>query len=49
MYWLDKHRVILNYYDKTFSCLDDESNTIVIKGIPRKITVREISALQMKV
>ena len=45
---LEEHRVILNYYDKRFSCLDDEGNTIVVKGIPRKVTIREISALQVK-
>ena len=46
--WLEKHRVILNFYDKTLSCLDDKGNTIVIKGIPTKVTIREISTLQMK-
>ena len=48
MYCLEKHRVILNCYDKTISCLDEESNTIVVKENPWKITIREISALQMK-
>ena len=48
MDWLEKHRVIINFYDKTFSCLDDKGNTIVVKGIPRKVTIREISSLQMK-
>ena len=37
MDWLEKHRVILNGYDKTFSCLDDD--TIIVKGIPRKVTI----------
>jgi len=41
MDWLDKHRVILNYYDKTFSCLYEKSNTIIVKGIPRKVYVRK--------
>ena len=45
MDWLEKHRVILNFYDKTFSCLDDKGNSIVVKGIPMKVTIREISAL----
>ena len=31
MDWLEKHREILNYYDKRFSCLDDKCNTIVVK------------------
>ena len=48
MDWLEKHRVIPKCYDKKFSCLDDKGNTIVVKGIPRKVTIREIPALQMK-
>ena len=48
MDWLEKHRFILNCYDKTFSCMNDKGNTIVVKGIPRKVTIGEISALQMK-
>ena len=48
MDWSEKHRFILNFYDKTFSCLDDKGNTIVVKGIPRKATIREILTLQMK-
>ena len=28
--------------------MDDKGNTIVVKGIPRKLAIREISALQMK-
>ena len=48
MEWLEKHRFILNSYDKTFSCLNDKGNVIVVKGIPRKVTIREILSLQMK-
>ena len=48
MDWLEECRVILNCYDKTFSFLDDKRNTIVVKWIPRKFTIREISTLQMK-
>ena len=48
MDWLEKHRVIINCYDKTFSCLDNEGNKVIIKGIPRKVSVREILALQVK-
>ena len=48
MDWLEKHRFILNCYDKTFSCMNDKGNTIVVKGIPRKVTISEISALQVK-
>ena len=45
---LEKHRVMLNYYDKTFTCLDDNGNTIIVKGIHRKVTIRGIISLQMK-
>ncbi len=48
MDWLEKHKVILNCYDKTFSCIDERGNNITVRGIARKVTVREISALQMK-
>ena len=43
--WLEKHLFMLNCHDKNFSCLDDKGNTIIVKGIPRKVTIREIYAL----
>ena len=48
MDWLEEHKVILNCYHKTLSCLDDKGNTIDVKEIHRKVTIIEISALQMK-
>ena len=48
MDWLEQHRVILNYYDKTFTCLNSDEKPVSVKGIPRKTTVRQISALQLK-
>ena len=33
MDWLEKHRVMLNYYDKTFTCMDYNGNTIKVKEI----------------
>ena len=48
MDWLEQHRVILNYYDKTFTCLNSDEQPVNVKGIPRKTTVRQISALQLK-
>ena len=45
----EKKRVMLNCFDKTFTCRDDTENTIKVKVIPRKVTIREISALQMKI
>ena len=48
MDWLEKHQVILNFFQNTFTCLNKEGERIIVIGIPRKISVREISALQMK-
>ena len=48
MDWLEQHRVILNCYDKTFTCINNDGKSISLKGIPRKTTVRQISALQLK-
>ena len=46
---LEEHKVILNCFDKTFTCThDNNENNIKIKETPRKVTVREIFALQMK-
>ena len=48
MDWLEQHRVVLNCFDKTFTCLNNEGETITVKGIPRKTTMRHISTLQLK-
>ena len=48
MDWLEQHRVILNCYDKTFTCLNSDGKPVSVKGIPRKTTIRKISALQLK-
>ena len=45
MDWLEQHRVILNCYDKTFTCLNSDEKLVSVKGIPRKATIRQISAL----
>ena len=48
MDWLEQHRVILNCYDKTFTCINNDGKSINVKGIPRKTTIRYIYALQLK-
>ena len=45
MDWLDQHRVSLNCYEKTFTCINNDGKPISVKGIPRKTTIRQISAL----
>jgi hypothetical protein len=48
MDWLDQHHVILDYHKKEFNFLDEEGNLRRVQGIPRAVTIREISALQLK-
>ena len=48
MDWLEKHRVVLNCFDKTFTCINNDGKLISVKGISRKTTVRQISDLQLK-
>ena len=45
---LEEHKFVLNFFDKTFTCIDNNGNNIKVKGICRKVTIREISALKMK-
>ena len=45
MDWIEKHQVILNCFQKFFTCLNKEGERITVTGIPRKIFVRQISSL----
>ena len=49
MDWMEEHKVVLNYFDKTFTCIDDNEKNIKLREIPRKVTMREIFALQMTI
>ena len=48
MDWMEKHQVIISCFQKTFTCLNNKGERIIVIGIPRKIYVRQLSALQMK-
>ena len=48
MDWLEQHRVVLNCFDKTFTCINNDGKLISVKGIPMKTTVRNIPTLQLK-
>jgi hypothetical protein len=48
MDWLDQHHAILDCHNKEFTCLDEEGNLRRVQGIPRAVTIREISTLQLK-
>jgi hypothetical protein len=47
MDWLDQHHAILDYHNKEFNFLDEEGNLRKVQGIPRAVTIREISSLQL--
>jgi hypothetical protein len=38
----------LDCHNKAFTCLDEEGNRKTIQGIPRVVSIREISAMQLK-
>jgi hypothetical protein len=48
MDWLDEHHVVLDCYNKEFTCLDEQGNLRTFQGIPRVVTIKQISALQLK-
>ena len=48
MDWLEAHRVNLDCYNKTFECLGEEGNLMVVRSIPKVISIRNISAMQLK-
>jgi len=48
MEWLKSNRAILDCHEKTITCFNDEVLQALVKGIPRPISLRKITALQMK-
>jgi hypothetical protein len=48
MDWLDQHHDIIDYYNKSFTFLDEEGNLRTVQGIPREVTLIEISTLHLK-
>jgi hypothetical protein len=48
MDFLDKHYVVLDCHNNTFTYLDEEGRQSTVKGVPKSISIREISSLQLK-
>ena len=42
MDWLEQHRVVLNNFDKNFTCVNNEGETVTITGVTRKTTIRRV-------
>ena len=45
---MDQHNALLDCRNKEFTCLNEEGNRKTVQGIPRTVTVREISAMQLE-
>ena len=45
---LEAHKVNLDCYNNTFECMDEEGKPVVVRGIPKVILVRQISAMPLK-
>ena len=48
MDWLEAHKVKLDYYNNTCERIDEEGNRKVVRGIPKVIYIRNISAMRPK-
>ena len=49
MDWLENHHVVLYFYNKVFICIDEEGNPRTMQGIPRPVSIQDISTLQLKI
>ena len=48
MGWMEKKKALMNCWDKTLHCVDEEGKPFILKGKQKPISVRQISALQLK-
>ena len=48
MDWLEQHHVMLDFLHKSILCIDSQGNQVKVQGIPKKVSVRKIYALQAK-
>ena len=42
MDWLENRKAMMNYWDKTPQCIDEEGEPFILKGKPKPISVRQI-------
>jgi hypothetical protein len=48
MDWLEKHKVVLNCYEKSFTYKDESGVSRTMQGISKPVSIRKISTLQLK-
>ena len=44
---MEKHRFKVEYYGKVRKCIDDEGSPRVVKGLPKKVSVRKMSSFRL--
>ena len=49
MDWMEKYKVVLNCFDKTFTYLVEHKVVRTVKGIPKPISMRQIYVIQLKI
>jgi hypothetical protein len=49
MDWLENYHVVLDCHNMTFTCIDGNGKQSNVKGVPRPISIRDISSLQLKI
>lgn len=48
MDWLESYKVILNFLEKSFTCVNDDGKDYIVKGVQRDVSIMNIYALQLK-
>jgi len=48
MDWLDGHHVVLDCHNTTFTCLNEDVNQRIVKGIPSLNSIGQITTLKLK-
>ena len=48
MDWLENHKAIIDGLHKSFDCMDEEGEILIVKGIYVPISTRKISVVQLK-
>ena len=48
MDWLEKNKVVLNCYENTFTYIAKDQVLRTVRGFPKPVSVRQISAIQLK-
>ena len=48
MDWLEKHKVVLEYYEKTLKYKDENDTFRKVQGIRKLVSIRQISIMKLK-